>query len=138
MLIAFDQDYLRELYQTGQTKDKRHRYQPQVVKGYIKAVDALKAAKRIEDLYPFKGLNFEALQGDKKGIEKRAEWGGGVRCVDRLCRVERINPTLPTALVYHDLSLVNVGLHSFLQVLISVWRAALKNIFHSFHHQSGL
>ncbi len=67
MLIAFDQDYLRELYQTGQTKDKRHRYQPQVVKGYIKAVDALKAAKRIEDLYPFKGLNFEALQGDKKG-----------------------------------------------------------------------
>ncbi len=68
MLIAFDQDYLRELYQTGQTKDKRHRYQPQVVKGYIKAVDALKAAKRIEDLYPFKGLNFETLQGDKKGL----------------------------------------------------------------------
>ena len=25
-------------------------------------------ARRIEDLFPFKGLNFEALQGDKAGL----------------------------------------------------------------------
>ena len=54
------------------------------------------------------------------GYRETGGMGGGVQCVGRLCRVVRVNPTLPTALVYHDLSLVNVGLHSFLQVLISV------------------
>ena len=36
--------------------------------GYKKAIDVLKMARRIEDLFPFKGLNFEALQGDKIGL----------------------------------------------------------------------
>lgn len=68
MQIEFDQEYLRELYQLGKTSDKKHRFQPQVVKGYKKAIDVLKMARRIEDLFPFKGLNFEALQGDKIGL----------------------------------------------------------------------
>lgn len=68
MQIEFDQEYLRELYQLGKTSDKKHRFQPQVVKGYKKVIDVLKMARRIEDLFPFKGLNFEALQGDKIGI----------------------------------------------------------------------
>ena len=38
--IGFKQDYLRELYQDGKTQDKKHRFQPQVIKGYRKAVDA--------------------------------------------------------------------------------------------------
>lgn len=68
MQIEFDQEYLRELYQTGKTSDKKHRFQPQVIKGYKKAIDVLKMARRIEDLFPFKGLNFETLQGDKIGL----------------------------------------------------------------------
>ncbi len=68
MQIEFDQEYLRELYQLGKTSDKKHRFQPQVIKGYKKAIDVLKMARRIEDLFPFKGLNFEALQGDKIGL----------------------------------------------------------------------
>lgn len=68
MQIEFDKEYLRELYQTGKTSDKKHRFQPQVIKGYKKAIDVLKMARRIEDLFPFKGLNFEVLQGDKKGV----------------------------------------------------------------------
>lgn len=67
MLIEYDKEYLRELYEYGKTSDKKHRFQPQVIKGYKMAVDVLKVAKRIEDLYPFKGLHFEALTGDKKG-----------------------------------------------------------------------
>ena len=68
MLIEFEEKYLLELYQTGKTSDKKHRFQPQIIRGYKRAVDILKIAKRIEDLYPYKGLNFEILQGEKKGI----------------------------------------------------------------------
>ena len=68
MQIEFDKEYLRELYQTGKTSDKKHRFQPQVIKGYKKAIDVLKISRRIEDLFPFKGLNFEVLQGDKSSL----------------------------------------------------------------------
>lgn len=68
MQIEFDKEYLRELYQTGKTNDKKHRFQPQVIKGYKKVIDVLKMSRRIEDLFPFKGLNFEVLQGDKAGL----------------------------------------------------------------------
>ena len=68
MQIEFDKEYLRELYQTGKTSDKKHRFQPQVIKGYKKAIDVLKTSRRIEDLFPFKGLNFEVLQGDRIGL----------------------------------------------------------------------
>lgn len=38
MYIEFDKEYLRELYTDGKTSDKKHRYQPKVIKGYQKAV----------------------------------------------------------------------------------------------------
>lgn len=68
MFIEFDKDYLRELFEQGHTGDKRHRYQAEVVKGYRKCVMYLKHAKGVEQLYPIKSLNYEILQGDKKGI----------------------------------------------------------------------
>lgn len=67
MLIEFDQEYLRELYEEGRASDKKHRFQPQVVRGYQKAVKALLRAHCLEDLYCFKSLNYEALSGNKKG-----------------------------------------------------------------------
>ena len=75
MQIEFDQEYLRELYQLGKTSDKKHRFQPQVIKGYKKAIDVLKMARRIEDLFPFKGLNFEALQGVKMVFAQLEQMG---------------------------------------------------------------
>lgn len=30
MIVTFEEDYLRELYEDGQTSDKKHRYQPQI------------------------------------------------------------------------------------------------------------
>jgi proteic killer suppression protein len=38
MKITFEKEYLRELYYTGKTADKKHRFQPQVVNGYAKCV----------------------------------------------------------------------------------------------------
>ena len=46
---------------------KKYRFQPQVVRGYQKGIKFLIQARRKEDLFPFKSLNFEALHGDKEG-----------------------------------------------------------------------
>jgi proteic killer suppression protein len=68
MKIEFEKEYLRELYETGKTTDKKHRFQPQVVNGYLKCVRALYRALRIEDLFPIKSLHYEKLKGDKQGL----------------------------------------------------------------------
>ena len=68
MIIRFEKDYLLDLYQERKTKDKKYRFQPSVVKNYIKRIDTLISANRIEDLFPFHSLNYEVLTGDKKGI----------------------------------------------------------------------
>ena len=68
MFIEFDKDYLRELFEQGRTSDKKHRYQPEVIKGYQKAVASLKRSINVEMLYRLNSLNYEVLKGDKKGI----------------------------------------------------------------------
>lgn len=69
MEIEFEEDYLRELYEDGKSKNKKHRYQPQVVKQYIKAINTIKPLHKIEDLFLFKSLNYEKLTGNKAGRE---------------------------------------------------------------------
>lgn len=39
MEIIFNEKYLQEMYLTGQT-DKKHRYQPQVVRKYIRVIES--------------------------------------------------------------------------------------------------
>lgn len=68
MVIEYNQEYLKELYEQGRCIDKKHRFQPQVVQKFQKRVDTLIAATRKEDLFAFRSLNFEALHGDKEGI----------------------------------------------------------------------
>lgn len=68
MNVEFEKGYLAELYEKGKTDDKKHRFQPQVVNGYLKCVKALVNATRMEDLYTFRALNYEKLKGDKKGL----------------------------------------------------------------------
>lgn len=68
MNVEFEKEYLTELYENGKVMDKKHRFQPQVVNGYLKCVKALINASRMEDLYLFKSLNYERLTGDKKGL----------------------------------------------------------------------
>lgn len=68
MYIRFGEEYLEELFISGKCSDKKHRLQPAVVKNYIKCVRFLSELKQIEDIYPYKGMNFEVLTGDKKGV----------------------------------------------------------------------
>ena len=67
MEVTFDEEYLRKLYTDGETGIKKLRFQPQIVRGYQKAIKYLIQAKRKEDLFPIKSLHFEALHGDKEG-----------------------------------------------------------------------
>ena len=61
MVIEYEKDYLQELYESGNCKNKKYRFQKQVVQKYQKRIDTLMGATRIEDLFVFNSLNFEAL-----------------------------------------------------------------------------
>lgn len=69
MDIKFQHEFLSELYYTGKSKDKKHRFQPQIIRKYIRIIDVLKATDSVEELYGLHGLNYKVLQGDKAGIE---------------------------------------------------------------------
>jgi len=68
MKVEFEKNYLCELYETGKTTDKKHRFQPQVVNGYLKCVKALVNAEKMEELFSYNSLRYEKLKGDKKGL----------------------------------------------------------------------
>ena len=61
MVIEYEKDYLEELYNDGKCTNKKYRFQEQVVTKYQKRIDTLMAATRLEDLFVFNSLNFEAL-----------------------------------------------------------------------------
>ena len=67
MEIIFNEKYLQEMYLTGQT-DKKHRYQPQVVRKYIRVIDIMIDAPDVQGLLRYNSLNYEKLKGDKAGL----------------------------------------------------------------------
>lgn len=69
MQIVFQKEYLSELYYNGKSSDKKHRFQPDIVKRYTHVINTLITANRIEDLFPLRSLNYEKLEGDMKGYE---------------------------------------------------------------------
>ncbi len=68
MIVEFDKEYLKELFEDGKCSNKKYRFQPEVVIAYGKRVLTLMAANSIEDLYSIGALHYEVLVGDKKGI----------------------------------------------------------------------
>lgn len=68
MIVVFEKDSLKELFEKGSCADRRYRFQSHVVKKYCLRVETLQNAPNIEALYPLKSLNFENLSGKKKGI----------------------------------------------------------------------
>ena len=69
MEISFEKDYLRELFYDGKAKDKRHRYQPHIVRKYINVVNILDSVDKPTDLFRYRSLHYEKLVGDKAGLE---------------------------------------------------------------------
>ena len=68
MIVTFVQPYLQELYVTGQSSDKKHRYQPQIVTKYVKVINLMKQVESVIGLAKYGSLHYEKLHGDKEGI----------------------------------------------------------------------
>lgn len=104
MNITSEDEALFELYVNGKTSDKRYRKLPiPVIKGYKKAVDYMKTAQRIEDLFRIKGLNYEALHGDREGQES-------VRCNDTWRLIFQSSP-LDGSVVITEIELIEISHH---------------------------
>ena len=70
MNIDFENTALEELYTTGATQDHQYkRLQPNIIKQYVKVVNYIKAATRLEDLYRIKSLHYEKKKGDLNGVD---------------------------------------------------------------------
>lgn len=67
MIVTFEDDHLRQLYEEGTCAGKKHRYQPDIIRRYQKSIRFLIAASSIEALWRIKSLNYEVLTGDKAG-----------------------------------------------------------------------
>ena len=66
MIVIFGKPYLKLLYTTGKATEKKYRFQPDITKRYIKAVNTMIAVKDIGDLSRINSLRYEKLTGDKK------------------------------------------------------------------------
>ena len=70
MNIEFENSTLEELYTDGATKDGEYKRLPKdIIKRYVKVVNYLKAARRLEDLFLIKSLHYEKKKGDLKGVD---------------------------------------------------------------------
>ena len=70
MNIEFDNTALEELYTNGETQDHQYkRLSKDIVKRYIKVVNYIRGARRLEDLFQIKSLHYEKKKGDLKGSE---------------------------------------------------------------------
>lgn len=67
MEILFKEEYLKDLYTKGQA-DKKHCYQPQIIRKYIRVVDLMTAVPNVLSLLQYNSLNYEKLKGDKNGL----------------------------------------------------------------------
>lgn len=67
MEISFNEQYLQEMYLTGRT-DKKHRFQPQIVRKYIRIINLMIDVQNILELLQYNSLNYEKLKGDKIGL----------------------------------------------------------------------
>lgn len=68
MIVTFEQEYLRELYEEGKCSDKHHRFQPKIVRKYTRTIDLMKKLSNVMGLAQYGGLHYEALHGDKEGL----------------------------------------------------------------------
>ena len=67
MEVKFNEEYLRDMYHQGKS-DKKHRFQPQIIRKYIRVVDLMIAEENVQGLCKYNSLNYERLEGDKRGL----------------------------------------------------------------------
>ena len=54
MVIEFEKEYLSELYYEGKCNDKKHRFQPQVIRNYVKRIVTLAGSIECRSALSFK------------------------------------------------------------------------------------
>lgn len=70
MKVEFENAALEELYTYGTTQDRQYkRLSKDIVKRYVKVVNYMRAARRLEDLFLIKSLHYEKKKGDLKGVD---------------------------------------------------------------------
>lgn len=68
MDVTFGKDYLCEMYHTGKVADKKHRFQPEIIRKYIQIVQFMYLQDNVLDLVKYNSLRYEKLKGDKAGL----------------------------------------------------------------------
>ena len=68
MEVTFDKIYLKELYNLGKTDDKKHRFQPEIIRKYIRVIDMMISQPDTMALLKYNALCYERLKGDKTGL----------------------------------------------------------------------
>lgn len=70
MNIEFENADLEELYTTGTTQAHQYkRLSKDIIKRYVKVVNYLRSARRLEDLFLIKSLHYEKKKGDLNGVD---------------------------------------------------------------------
>lgn len=65
MIIEFEDNALKDLYLTESTNDKNYKRLPKdIIKRYVKVVNYLRGAQRVEDLFLIKSLHYEKKVGN--------------------------------------------------------------------------
>lgn len=68
MEVIFDKEYLKTMYVTASCADKKHRFQPEIIRKYIKVINLMKKSKDVMNLCQYNSLRYERLKGDKDGL----------------------------------------------------------------------
>ena len=68
MEVIYGKTYLKELHLHRRASDKKHRFQPDVIKRYIKTVEVMISVKNVLELSRINSLRYEKLSGNKKGL----------------------------------------------------------------------
>ncbi len=67
MIVYFTKQYLLDLYTKGEA-DKKHRFQPEVIRKYVMVVNIMRNVADITKLWQYKSLHYKKLTGNKSGI----------------------------------------------------------------------
>ena len=68
MKVIFAKEYLKELYEFGNTSNPKKRFQPDIIKRYRKTILRMIYASDPNELSRINSLNYEKLKGNKKGL----------------------------------------------------------------------
>lgn len=70
MNVEFEDKALEDLFLAGTTNDKKYkRLSQDIIKRYIKVVNYLRAARRVEDLFLINSLHYERKVGNLRDTE---------------------------------------------------------------------